>query len=99
MDKHPIEEETINFFENMNLIFSSIFFLEMLLKLLALGIRNYIKDAFNIFDSVVVIVSTVDIAVTFLIYGQDSGSNSAISALRAFRLLRIFKLAKTWKDF
>ena len=73
--------------------------MEMLLKLLALGFKNYIVDRFNFFDAVVVIVSTVDIAVTFFFYGEGSSSNSAISALRAFRLLRIFKLAKTWKNF
>lgn len=99
MDRHPIKESTVAFFELMNMIFSTIFFIEMVLKLLALGFKNYIKDSFNIFDAVVVILSSIDIAVMFLFYGKDSGSNSAISALRAFRLLRIFKLAKTWKDF
>jgi hypothetical protein len=66
----------------------------MILKLIGLGIRGYCSDRFNIFDGVIVILSTIEV---ILFYSGVSGSGgSAISAFRAFRLLRVFKLAKSW---
>lgn len=38
------------------MVFTSLFGLEMLLKLLALGLFGYIKNAYNGFDSVIVII-------------------------------------------
>jgi hypothetical protein len=44
----------------------------------------------------VVLSSIIDLFVsTFL----NSESGGAITALRAFRLIRVFKLAKSWKRF
>ena len=82
----------------MNFIFAFIFFIEMVAKILGLGLKGYFKDKFNVFDFVVVIMSSIDVALTLSNFNTIQGS-SAISALRAFRLLRVFKLAKTWKQF
>ena len=76
--------------------FSLVFLGEMIIKLLALGFRTYLKDAFNVFDSVVVLSSLIDLVVSLLV---ESSSGGAITALRGFRLIRIFKLAKAWKKF
>ena len=66
----------------------------MILKLIGYGFRYYIKDRFNIFDAIIVILSVVDVALSFTSSNLGGG---AISAFRAFRLLRVFKLAKSWK--
>ena len=50
----------------------------------------------------IVIGSLVDIVISEIIVNESSENNKAgsvITALRAFRLLRVFKLAKTWKRF
>lgn len=60
----------------------------MLMKLVALGCREYIKDGFNVFDMFIVIMSYVELAMP--------GEASSLSVLRAFRLLRIFKIIKSW---
>jgi hypothetical protein len=66
----------------------------MILKLIGLGVKGYCSDRFNIFDGVIVFLSTIEV---ILFYSGVTGSgNSAISAFRAFRLLRVFKLAKSW---
>lgn len=44
-----------------NLAFSGIFFLEMMLKMAGLGFKMYIRDNFSIFDSVIVLISLIDI--------------------------------------
>lgn len=75
-------------------MFSVIFIVEMLIKILALGFKTYFLDPFNSFDCLVVLASILDLFISnFLSY--ESGG--AFTALRAFRLLRIFKLAKSWK--
>ena len=71
----------------------------MILKMLAVGIKNYFKGSmFNVFDCVIVIASIIDILVANYAIQKDN-SGSVITALRGFRLLRIFKLAKQWKRF
>ncbi len=58
--------------------------------------RLYYSSKFNVFDCVVVGLSIVEIVVEQWV---GSGASSGLSALRSFRLLRVFRLAKTWKDF
>ena len=45
-----------NILETVNVIFISIFAIEMLIKIAAFGPYGYIKDAYNLFDGVIVIV-------------------------------------------
>ncbi len=76
-------------------MFTGLFFLEMMIKLAGFGIKTYFRDPFNLFDCVIVVSSIVDLFVTYL---SSSASGGAITAFRAFRLLRIFMLAKSWKQ-
>jgi voltage-dependent calcium channel L type alpha-1D len=78
--------ENIN--EIANLFFTVIFALEMILKLIGFGCKKYSSDGFNLFDCFIVIMSYVEL----LMPGEGSG----LSVLRAFRLLRIFKIIKSW---
>ena len=71
-----------------NVVFTTIFFLEMVLKMFGLGFKKYFSDGFNIFDSIIVCLSLLD---AFL-----ASENSGVSVLRAFRLMRIFKIIKSW---
>jgi hypothetical protein len=59
----------------------------MVLKIFGLGIKKYVMDGFNDFDAVIVIVGLLD----FFHFGSR-----AITVLRAFRLLRIFKIVRSW---
>lgn len=70
----------------------------MIIKLFGLGLRGYFVELFNIFDCLIVCLSLLDLGLT---YGLSSKTTSggALTALRGFRLLRIFKLAKHWGQF
>ena len=72
-----------------------IFFAEMVAKMIGLGLKNYAKDSFNLFDALIVVISMVD----FTLYlATDTDDQSGImGAMRALRLLRIVKLARHWK--
>ena len=78
-----------------NLTFTIIFTLEMIMNIIGLGPKVYLSDGFNIFDAVIVIVSLVDLGI---IATSDSDEESAgfITVLRGFRLIRIFRLVKSW---
>lgn len=78
----------------MNVAFSVIFIIECILKLIGLGIRGYFRDDYNIFDCIIVTASLVDIVVSYIL---NSSSIGVITTFRAFRIMRIFKLAKSWK--
>ena len=96
LDQHNIDKKMAYDLEIINTILSWIFFVEMIIKLIGLGLRDYCNDNFNIFDGSVVIISLVEIIVEALGLG---GGNGAISSLRAVRLLRVFKLARSWVSF
>ncbi|GLD52232.1 voltage-dependent T-type calcium channel subunit alpha-1H-like protein, partial [Lates japonicus] len=78
-------QELTDILEISNMVFTSLFSLEMLLKLLALGLFGYIKNPYNGFDSVIVIISVWEIV------GEAEGG---LSVLRTFRLLRVLKLVR-----
>uniref|UniRef100_A0A8C1XHF8 Voltage-dependent N-type calcium channel subunit alpha n=1 Tax=Cyprinus carpio TaxID=7962 RepID=A0A8C1XHF8_CYPCA len=75
--------------KNLNIVFTTLFFMECVLKIIAFGPRNYIRDAWNIFDFVSVIGSITDILVTEL---WDNFIN--LSFLRLFRAARLIKLLR-----
>ena len=85
--------------EYCDIFFVWVFFVEMVMKLIGLGIRNYLRDKFNIFDGVIVIISLVDFSITISGKLQDGEESGIFSALRALRLLRVIKLARQWKEF
>ncbi|KAL8175305.1 UNVERIFIED_CONTAM: Voltage-dependent T-type calcium channel subunit alpha-1H [Gekko kuhli] len=78
-------DELTNALEISNIVFTSMFALEMLLKLMAFGIWGYIKNPYNIFDGIIVVISVWEII------GQSDGG---LSVLRTFRLLRVLKLVR-----
>ena len=82
-------------FEGINTFLFAYFVLEMLIKLIGFGPRGYVKDSMNVFDGTVVLVSCVEVILGAMSGGE--GSNN-LSILRSFRLLRIFKLARSWKQ-
>eukprot|EP00899_Mesostigma_viride_P019380 jgi/Mesvir1/27443/Mv07229-RA.2 len=73
----------------INYFLTAAFALEMILKLIALGPRGYVRDKMNIFDGLVVFFSILEVCIS---------TNGSLSVLRAFRLLRVFKLARSWKQ-
>ncbi|KFQ60377.1 Sodium channel protein type 5 subunit alpha, partial [Phoenicopterus ruber ruber] len=68
-------------------VFTGIFTAEMIFKIIALDPYYYFQQGWNIFDSIIVILSLMEL-------GLSSMGN--LSVLRSFRLLRVFKLAKSW---
>ncbi|ELW62310.1 Sodium channel protein [Tupaia chinensis] len=68
-------------------VFTGIFAAEMVLKLIAMDPYEYFQVGWNIFDSLIVTLSLVELFLSDV---------EGLSVLRSFRLLRVFKLAKSW---
>ena len=69
----------------------------MVSKLIGLGVKNYVKDRFNIFDGFIVVISLIDFS---LMMSLDDVDEDGIGiSMRALRLLRVLKLARQWKAF
>ncbi|KAM9663925.1 sodium channel protein type 9 subunit alpha isoform 1-T1 [Trichechus inunguis] len=87
MEHHPMTEEFKNVLTVGNLVFTGIFAAEMVLKLIAMDPYEYFQVGWNIFDSLIVTLSLVELFLADV---------EGLSVLRSFRLLRVFKLAKSW---
>ncbi|KAJ7427817.1 hypothetical protein WISP_03671 [Willisornis vidua] len=87
MEHYPMTEEFENVLSVGNLVFTGIFTAEMVLKLIALDPYEYFQQGWNIFDSIIVTLSLVELGLANV---------QGLSVLRSFRLARVFKLAKSW---
>ncbi|XP_033944906.2 voltage-dependent T-type calcium channel subunit alpha-1I isoform X2 [Pseudochaenichthys georgianus] len=85
IEHHNQPDELTNVLEICNIVFTSMFTLEMILKLTAFGFFEYLRNPYNIFDGIIVIISVCEII------GQADGG---LSVLRTFRLLRVIKLVR-----
>ncbi|KAF1660148.1 Sodium channel protein type 5 subunit alpha, partial [Aptenodytes patagonicus] len=79
-----------------NLIFTGIFTTEMILKIIALDPYYYFQQHWNIFDSVIVTLSLIELGLPKHKGKKERRKGGSLTVLRSFRLLRVFKLAKSW---
>jgi hypothetical protein len=85
IEYHGQPQSLTNALEYSNIVFTILFACEMILKIVADGFLKYIKNAYNLFDSGIVIMSVVEL---------QGNKNSGLSVLRTFRLLRVLKLVR-----
>ncbi|XP_055999820.1 muscle calcium channel subunit alpha-1-like isoform X17 [Ostrea edulis] len=72
----------------LNMIFTGVFTIEFILKLMAFRFRNYFGDPWNVFDFIIVLGSFIDIIYTEVNPGQG------IISINFFRLFRVMRLVK-----
>uniref|UniRef100_G3TWG1 Sodium channel protein n=2 Tax=Loxodonta africana TaxID=9785 RepID=G3TWG1_LOXAF len=70
-----------------NIVFTIFFTAEMVFKIIAFDPYYYFQKKWNIFDCLIVTVSLMELGMS---------KKGSLSVLRTFRLLRVFKLAKSW---
>ncbi|XP_010171733.1 sodium channel protein type 2 subunit alpha isoform X7 [Antrostomus carolinensis] len=87
MEHYPMTDDFSNVLKIGNQVFTGIFAAEMVLKIIAMHPFYYFQVGWNIFDSFIVMLSLVELFLS---------SVDGLSVLRSFRLLRVFKLAKSW---
>lgn len=85
-DSYPESDQLLS--QDSAYIFTILFTIESVLKLLGLTRYKFRKDKFNIFDLVIVLVSILEMI-------MPQSNLGIITSLRAFRLARLFKLARS----
>uniref|UniRef100_A0A8C5CBU9 Sodium channel protein n=1 Tax=Gadus morhua TaxID=8049 RepID=A0A8C5CBU9_GADMO len=87
MEHYPMTPQFEGVLSVGNLVFTGIFAVEMFAKLVAMDPYYYFQEGWNCFDGFIVTLSLVELALADV---------EGLSVLRSFRLLRVFKLAKSW---
>ena len=64
MDRYPIDLSTASNLESINNVTTWIFVMEMVVKVLGMGLKTYAMDSMNQFDAIVVIISIVEFILT-----------------------------------
>lgn len=73
----------------INYVFTAIFLIEAILKLIGLGVSQYFRSSWNRFDFVIVVGSLIAL-------GAENAAGD-LRVLQLFRALRIFRLVKRFK--
>ncbi|XP_076332242.1 sodium channel protein para-like isoform X5 [Tachypleus tridentatus] len=87
MDHDNMDTEFENVLKKGNYFFTATFAIEAGLKLIAVSPKTYFREGWNIFDFIIVALSLLELTLEGV---------QGLSVLRSFRLLRVFKLAKSW---
>ncbi|XP_048838672.1 sodium channel protein type 8 subunit alpha-like isoform X4 [Brienomyrus brachyistius] len=87
MEHYPMTPHFEQVLSVGNLVFTGIFTAEMCAKLVAMDPYYYFQEGWNIFDGFIVSLSLMELGLANV---------EGLSVLRSFRLLRVFKLAKSW---
>uniref|UniRef100_A0A3Q2V3E2 Voltage-dependent L-type calcium channel subunit alpha n=1 Tax=Haplochromis burtoni TaxID=8153 RepID=A0A3Q2V3E2_HAPBU len=86
--------QTKNFNDAMNILnmlFTGLFTVEMILKLIAFKPRGYFSDPWNVFDFLIVIGSIIDVILSE-INNSEENARISITFFRLFRVMRLVKL-------
>ena len=99
-ESYPMLPSADSNLEIINFVLTLIFAVEMGVKVGGYGWKKYCEDSMNIFDGVIVFISVVELGVMPPEFIKESDGSAVdiggVSALRSFRLFRIFKLAREW---
>uniref|UniRef100_A0A3Q3JSW9 Voltage-dependent L-type calcium channel subunit alpha n=1 Tax=Monopterus albus TaxID=43700 RepID=A0A3Q3JSW9_MONAL len=91
--------------DNLNLTFTVLFTVEMILKLMAFKARGYFGDPWNVFDFIIVVGSIIDVILSevdnalkasgglYCLHGCAEAENASVS-FTFFRLFRVMRLVK-----
>lgn len=98
IDYEGSEPSYSNVLSKLNYFFTSIFILEMILKMIAYGFQGYIYYGWNRFDSFVVISSIVDLVISNLITGASTKFLKSFQIIRVLRILRVTRVLRLFKS-
>lgn len=86
-----------NVLENINYIFTAIFIIELILKVIAFGLKNYLDSNWNKLDLFIVISSIIDLFINLFFNNTNSFFHVGPQIIRIFRVLRVIRIFKIIK--
>ena len=78
----------------MNQLFTWIFIAELTMKLLAIGLKKYVSENFNLLDGGVVLISIVEMIMVSLGNKSGAGNVQAFRTVRVFRTMRVIRVTR-----
>jgi len=89
---------TLNdFLTYSNMVFTTIYFIELVCKMIGFGPRQYFQDSWNVFDCVLVCLSIFDLVLSSMSSTNLPFPAPLIRVFRLFRVVRILRIIKTAK--
>jgi len=82
-DYDGINENSSNLLDLLNYIFIAIFTIEIIVKLVGLGLKDFFSKKFNIIEMIIIVIS---VAEAFLL------KSTSVSSFRILRIVRVFKI-------
>lgn len=95
------EPPEIGWLETAGHVCNAFFFMELVLRVLALGLRPYFcceDKAWNIFDFVLVAMSLIDVAILLQGAGSSADWTAQLKILKMLRVVRIFRAFRFFRD-
>ena len=96
-DELSATDEKRRFIESISLFFGIVFIAECMVKVSGFGPIGYLKDPFNIFDGLLVLVSLVDIALMGSGEVGDLKSAKTLKLLKVLRMMRMLRFIRYLK--
>ena len=97
---YPVDTVREEVLDKLNLGFIYFFVAELMLRLSAVGFKDYFNVGFNIFDAFIILLSIIEQAMIY--YSSDAEFDKDAATLKSFRaarILRVFRLANGWDSF
>uniref|UniRef100_A0A8C7UI58 Voltage-dependent L-type calcium channel subunit alpha n=1 Tax=Oncorhynchus mykiss TaxID=8022 RepID=A0A8C7UI58_ONCMY len=91
-EHHKQSQQLTEWQDTANKVLLSLFAIEMIIKMYALGLQQYFMSLFNRFDCFVVSTGILEL----ILVRMDVMTVMGISVLRCIRLLRLLKVTKYW---
>uniref|UniRef100_A0A5G2R4Z7 Voltage-dependent L-type calcium channel subunit alpha n=1 Tax=Sus scrofa TaxID=9823 RepID=A0A5G2R4Z7_PIG len=92
MQHYNQSEQMDHISDILNVAFTIIFTLEMILKLMAFKARGYFGDPWNVFDFLIVIGSIIDVILSEIDVSTEWSARISSAFFRLFRVMRLIKL-------
>ncbi|CAD8063596.1 unnamed protein product [Paramecium primaurelia] len=88
------DQDILDIFNLLDTLFLIIYSIECLIKIIALGIKSYFEEGWNIFDITLVILQII---FDYILFNIVSGN--IVQSIKANRLLRLAKIQKVFRLF
>jgi hypothetical protein len=96
IDQYPYDKARTTFMNDFNLYCTGLFSAELILKLLAFGVKDFLREKYNLHEIFVITTSVVEIILS--VDYEDSEITEKFKAFRTLRIFRVFQFTNCFKS-
>lgn len=92
------DEDTLDMMDNFDTFFNTVYIIDVVIKLVGLGVHEYFGDAWNRFDFAMVVITIVTmIGLQYIYFLKQAKSGKLLKITKIQRVLRIFRSMRSMK--